>query len=99
MLFKVGTTIINLERATAINTRFCSSDDRMGVRVYFGAESETFYGHDAIILFSYLESVAVDLDAIHADKIARDAYMAAATARTCPTCGGEGDCPDCDPRP
>lgn len=96
-LIKIGTRIVNLDTVTNVDTDYLNSADRRGIRVYFGAESETFYGIEAAALKSWLESMATDVIEVHTAELRQLTYVAQANARTCATCGGEGDCPDCGP--
>lgn len=93
-LIKIGTRIVNMDTVTNVDMDYLNSADRGGIRVYFGAESETFYGIEAAALKSWLESMATDVIEVHTAELRQ---LAQANARTCPTCGGEGGCPDCGP--
>jgi len=56
---KIGTRIINMDMVTNINLDFRNSSDHTGIRIYFGAESETFYGDEAVRLAAYLDDIAI----------------------------------------
>jgi hypothetical protein len=94
-LIKIGTRIVNLDMVTNVDLAYVNSADQSGVRVYFGAESETFRGSDAVALTSWLESVSADVIAAHTNDLREQALVARAAGWSCPTCGGEGNCPDC----
>lgn len=97
-LIKINHTYINLDNVCDIGT----NDDE--VHIYFntprgwGADGEskieqeyrTFLGTEAAALRAWLELRASNVMAEYEQDQKREQYFAAANARVCPNCGGDG---------